>query len=1051
MFFTQKKFFIIPVAIAVLVAGTLFADHTARAASFTVNSLLDTVDVNPGDGICDDGSGNCTLRAAIAEANATIGADTITISVNGVTSPTTQYPQIMETVSIIGPGPSNFEIDASGVDEHRIFNSNNVAGSSFSGFKLSNVYEIGFHFGQTDNTSWSNFEITGRGIDTGWALLELGPSDNYSITNCSLSEGGLGVRIVGSTNATVDSCTVTGSQHSGLTSYDSSYTTFRNNTISNVGDFGMFIIFGSDHALIENNTISGSGIGAITMGLLGADNGTVSDNIIRGNTLSTSGGPGLTLDEFVENTTIVGNRILNNHDAGIYVSGTNTTIGGTGPSDFNVIGNNGGGIMTWNATTVTILGNFIGVDSDGTTAMANDSGIQFSNGTGAFIGGANAGEGNVISNSVHMGISIDGTSTVSIKGNRIGVTADGETDAGNNGQGVFLKNATGVTIGGTTASERNIISGNTNQGIYGDNITTAVIKGNYIGTDDDGAVAIGNGQQGIQFENSTDVTIGGPNAGDGNVISGNTINEGIQMSDVSNVVIQGNYIGLDATGLNLITNDSGIVFGNVSNATIGGTSATSRNYIVNQDGNGIKVDGVAINTAVIGNYVGLNTAGAVTGSLHTGIYVSSEFDGATSIIGGVNAGEGNVVAGVTFDGFAFGIQLEATTNVRVYGNKIGTNAAGVAAPGYGNTIGIAMLMGSGVGNNKIGGIESGQGNVIAGNTMGGVFVLGVAGSFTTRNSILGNSIFANNGVGIDLLDFDGVSLINQGPNTNDAGDGDTGPNDLLNAPVITSVNTTSGVVTYKLDVPAGDYRVEFFKNPISGTYGEGQIYLGYDEYTSTGSESSDTVTLSLSEGDFITAVVTEQFSPTTFGSSSEFSQAYGTSGESAPAPVGGGVISVQKVCNDPRAINYTTGVGIGDKKVCTYKLDNSKEPSIETPDATTSQEAQETQETACPAFSGYYRKGSVGEEIKKIQLFLNKEVDARLPITGVFGAATDAAVKKFQQKYFDLIITPWETSQNVTGYWYKTTRMKANQLSGCTETPVVLETNGKTWVLPLSR
>ncbi|PCJ01502.1 MAG: hypothetical protein COB15_00865 [Flavobacteriales bacterium] len=55
------------------------------AQNFTVNSTLDAVDVNPGDGVCDDGSGNCTLRAAIQESNALGGAHTITLSASTYT------------------------------------------------------------------------------------------------------------------------------------------------------------------------------------------------------------------------------------------------------------------------------------------------------------------------------------------------------------------------------------------------------------------------------------------------------------------------------------------------------------------------------------------------------------------------------------------------------------------------------------------------------------------------------------------------------------------------------------------------------------------------------------------------------------------------------------------------------------------------------------------------------------------------------------------------------------------------------------------------------
>jgi predicted outer membrane repeat protein len=52
---------------------------TVRAAALSVNSTSDSLDINPGDGVCATSGGICTLRAAIMEANALPGADTITI------------------------------------------------------------------------------------------------------------------------------------------------------------------------------------------------------------------------------------------------------------------------------------------------------------------------------------------------------------------------------------------------------------------------------------------------------------------------------------------------------------------------------------------------------------------------------------------------------------------------------------------------------------------------------------------------------------------------------------------------------------------------------------------------------------------------------------------------------------------------------------------------------------------------------------------------------------------------------------------------------------
>ena len=51
----------------------------AQAAVFTVDSTVDSVDSNPGDGICADGTGACTLRAAVMETNALAGEDRINL------------------------------------------------------------------------------------------------------------------------------------------------------------------------------------------------------------------------------------------------------------------------------------------------------------------------------------------------------------------------------------------------------------------------------------------------------------------------------------------------------------------------------------------------------------------------------------------------------------------------------------------------------------------------------------------------------------------------------------------------------------------------------------------------------------------------------------------------------------------------------------------------------------------------------------------------------------------------------------------------------------
>ena len=112
-------------------------------------------------------------------------------------------------------------------------------------------------------------------------------------------------------------------------------------------------------------------------------------------------------------------------------------------------------------------------------------------------------------------------------------------------------------------------------------------------------------------------------------------------------------------------------------------------------------------------------------------------------------------------------------------------------------------------------------NVIAHNVADGI----ATPNLITELTILGNSIYANGELGIDLS--------NDGPTPNDPGDGDSGPNDVLNTPILTAVAAAGANIdiTYDVDLPAGTYRVEFFRNP-SGTdapqTGEGEQFAGFE-------------------------------------------------------------------------------------------------------------------------------------------------------------------------------------------------------------------------------
>src|SRR4030095_8517218 len=144
--------------------------------------------------------------------------------------------------------------------------------------------------------------------------------------------------------------------------------------------------------------------------------------------------------------------------------------------------------------------------------------------------------------------------------------------------GIQVTGAPGVLIGGTSASARNVVSGNSGSGIilFGGASNTQ-IQGNYIGTNLAGTAKIANGD-GVPAGTSMSTTIGGTAAGARNLISGNA--NGIFLDvEAANVQIQGNYIGTDLNGTAKVANGFGIAVQTTSLFTIGGTTSAARNVI----------------------------------------------------------------------------------------------------------------------------------------------------------------------------------------------------------------------------------------------------------------------------------------------------------------------------------------------------------------------------------------------------------------------------------------------------------------------------------------
>jgi CSLREA domain-containing protein len=170
-----------------IVASVLFIITQSSAATFTVNSTVDETDIIPGDGICVSASKKCTLRAAVMEANALAGADSIMLLTKtyalslvgtGEDAAATGDLDITEELEVMGTGLSATIIDADGID--RIFHV----------------------FAGATNTQISNMTITG-GVSTengaglanaadGLVLTDIKVAGN-SASNVTMNIGGGGV------------------------------------------------------------------------------------------------------------------------------------------------------------------------------------------------------------------------------------------------------------------------------------------------------------------------------------------------------------------------------------------------------------------------------------------------------------------------------------------------------------------------------------------------------------------------------------------------------------------------------------------------------------------------------------------------------------------------------------------------------------------------------------------------------------------------------------------------------------------------------------------
>ncbi|HTY41409.1 MAG TPA: S-layer homology domain-containing protein [Thermoanaerobaculia bacterium] len=199
-----------------------------------------------------------------------------------------------------------------------------------------------------------------------------------------------------------------------------------------------------------------------------------------------------------------------------------------------------------------VQGNFIGTDAAGAAAVGSFSGITITaGGTIDRIGDSNPAARNLISGNI-AGIQVSGSGSAKILGNLIGTDAGGSFAVGNV-VGIYLSGSANNQVGGVNAGEPNVVSGNAGEGIDVEGSSNDVIQGNLIGTDATGEFAVANGDSGIRVQGvSEDFTIAS-NVVSGNIGPGIELNYGSLGTIVQDQVVS-NLIGADFHGTSPIPN-----------------------------------------------------------------------------------------------------------------------------------------------------------------------------------------------------------------------------------------------------------------------------------------------------------------------------------------------------------------------------------------------------------------------------------------------------------------------------------------------------------------
>jgi hypothetical protein len=473
-----------------------------------------------------------------------------------------------------------------------------------------------------------------------------------------------------------------------------------------------------------------------------------------------------------------------------------------------------------------------------------------------------------------------------------GLAVDGTTQPGYAGSPLVAITCTdtGVIVfqfAGSGGAVKGLAIGNCGDAIASTASGSLTVQACHLGVDAAGTTATPNGQAISIAE--VNFLIGGPAAADRNIISGNQV-FGVFIGSFTGGTIQNNYIGTDVTGTAALPNGTGLTIqGGLGTGILVGGPGTG-NLISGNTGDGLDVGFFAVDVTIQSNLIGTDVNG--TSALPNAAGITINQPGSGLMIGGTGVSDGNLVSGNT--GIGMNVSADGAT---IQGNFIGVDDSHtVPLPNGGHGIQIDSIGASNViGTSSPGGQG---GNLIAYNGGQGIAVAGGTGT-----TIRGNSIHDNAALGITL------SPGGNTPTANDLGDGDGGPNDTQNFPVLSSVTYGAGNTTVSgllNSTPGTTFDLDFYANPACSNfpreYVQGETYVGSSQVTTDGSGNAPFTVSTLppvTAGSKITVTATDPS-----GNTSEFSQRLPFSVNVKSGPAAGGTALMVA------GTNFLAGAGV---------------------------------------------------------------------------------------------------------------------------------------------